>query len=61
VIILKDLKELKKIKLKLEEIENFYNVDDYKLLGELIEELIRTGIILPVIRSKKNGKEHRCN
>jgi len=57
VITLNDLKELKKTILKLEEIEKFYNVNDYILLAGLIKELIKDGVITPVILSKTNGKD----
>jgi len=56
VIILRNLKELKKPRLTLSDIEKFYNIKDYAELGVLIEKLILTGVIVPVIASKKNMK-----
>ena len=56
MIIMKDLKQLKKVRLTLEEIEEFYNVKDYNSLAIIVKKLIEEKVISPQIASKTNGK-----
>ncbi|MBU3180205.1 hypothetical protein [Clostridium psychrophilum] len=53
---MKDIKQLKKIRLTLEEIEKFYSVKDYNSLAILIKKLIEEKIIVPIKASKTNGQ-----
>lgn len=53
---MKNLNQLKKVRLELTEIEKFYNIKDYPVLAELISELIKNNVITPIKSSKTNGR-----
>lgn len=56
VVIMKDLKELNKVRIDLSDIEKFYNIKDYLLLYNLVNKLLEDNIIKPIKKSKTNGK-----
>lgn len=53
---MKDIRSLNKKKLTLLEIENFYRINDYKTLHDIVLKLIKDKILTPVKNSKNNGK-----
>lgn len=53
---MRDIRNLEKKRLKIEEIEAFYKPDDYLMLYKIIRQLIEEEILKPVKSSKKNGK-----
>lgn len=53
---MKDIRTLCKKTISLDEINDFYNFDDYKTLYTTVTQLIATNILKPFKSSKSNGK-----
>lgn len=53
---MKDIYDLGKNRISLEDIEKFYRINDYQNLYEVVIDLINSNKIIPIKRSELNGK-----
>ncbi len=54
---MKSIRALQKKKVTLDEISNFYKIEEYRLLYEKVKQDIEEGIMIPIKSSKLNGKK----